>query len=236
MSFNFSTMLSAYNLLFLLLMSYTILLNAKHDEFSGYGEWEYFGENEFGLEMSGDGTFDCEELNDCEQQCFNIDNNQYCFCHRGYELNDDSLSCSDIDECNYENGQCSHICVNKIGSYMCTCELGFTREGDGISCTDINECEEKIDNCEQTCINEIGGYRCGCTAGYISIANHSNCIPDLVQPITADKLTLVLGSILIFLCLLGIIAFTIAIFSTVSMVTSMKSKNVVHLERTQANI
>lgn len=223
------------NLYLLLLISYTIVSYVESYEYSGLGEIDDFS-SEFGWEGSGDGNFDCDLQNYCEQLCFNIDDSQYCFCQRGYKLNEDKQTCSDINECLYENGGCSHVCVNKVGSYLCACEVGFARGGDGLSCNDINECEEGIDSCEQTCFNEIGGYRCGCTEGYVSIGNNTNCIPDLAEPITADDLTLIFGSVLIFVCVLGIIAFAVATCSTVSLITSKSPQQVVHLERALASL
>ena len=34
-------------------------------------------------------------------------------------------TCSDIDECDIENGGCHHKCVNLQGSFQCQCNDGF---------------------------------------------------------------------------------------------------------------
>ena len=213
----------------LLLVSYLVALyvNVNAYEFSGFGEWEYFS----GWEPSGEEDIQCEQDNDCEQQCFNLENTMYCFCDRGFKLNSDKLTCSDINECLYENGNCQHYCVNIVGSYLCTCELGYARGADGQSCFDIDECKEKLHNCEQLCFNQIGSYGCGCEEGYLSIGNNTNCIPILFQPISVDTLTLVLGSLLIGFSLLGIIIFIIAICSTISFVKQKNSLSIVHQRR-----
>jgi len=36
-----------------------------------------------------------------------------------------SVSTTDIDECNAENGGCDMVCVNTLGSYYCTCLQGY---------------------------------------------------------------------------------------------------------------
>lgn len=33
--------------------------------------------------------------------------------------------CSDINECERNNGNCEQICINSQGSYRCACETGF---------------------------------------------------------------------------------------------------------------
>ena len=39
------------------------------------------------------------------------------------------LCCSDIDECESNNGGCEHHCTNLIGTYQCSCWDGYTLEG-----------------------------------------------------------------------------------------------------------
>jgi len=46
-------------------------------------------------------------------------------CHTGYQLDERTQLCSDIDECQY-NDTCEQICVNTEGSYQCVCEEGYT--------------------------------------------------------------------------------------------------------------
>ncbi|XP_070560576.1 epidermal growth factor-like protein 7 [Ptychodera flava] len=53
-----------------------------------------------------------------------------CSCPRGYEGND----CSDIDECDENNGACQQVCVNTGGSYHCECDEGYKLRNDGRTC------------------------------------------------------------------------------------------------------
>ena len=230
-----ATMTYSNWMLILLLVSYLVALhlNVNAYEFSGYGEWEweYSASGDIEWETSGEEDIQCEQDNDCEQQCFNLENSQYCFCNRGFKINSDKRTCSDINECFYENGNCQHYCVNIIGSYLCTCNFGYARGADGQSCFDIDECKEKLDNCEQLCFNQIGAYSCGCENGYLSIGNNTNCIPDLFQPISVDMLTLTIGSLMIGFSLMGIVIFIIAICSTISFIKQKNTLSVVHQRR-----
>ena len=46
-----------------------------------------------------------------------------------------NISCSDIDECNDNNGGCDYECINQGGSYRCICHTGYTIEEDGHGCS-----------------------------------------------------------------------------------------------------
>lgn len=41
---------------------------------------------------------------------------------------------SDINECDFENGNCSDICNNTDGSYFCSCLAGFQLDDSGLNC------------------------------------------------------------------------------------------------------
>ena len=103
-----------------------------------------------------------------------------CDCQPGYQLTN-GLSCSDINECNTDNGGCSQVCINQVGSYYCQCNNGYTLDDDGHGCTgmivlitlnvyittiDIDECITNNGGCEQMCTNTIGSFNCSCTDGY----------------------------------------------------------------------
>ena len=44
------------------------------------------------------------------------------------------LPCSDIDECDSNNGGCDHRCVNEPGSSRCECRTGFDLASNGTTC------------------------------------------------------------------------------------------------------
>jgi len=45
-----------------------------------------------------------------------------------------SLSRTDVNECDTNNGGCDHYCTNTIGSFECSCYPGYTLAGDGHAC------------------------------------------------------------------------------------------------------
>ncbi|XP_033124345.1 uncharacterized protein LOC117122747 [Anneissia japonica] len=101
----------------------------------------------------------------CDQLCSNTLGGFECSCSEGYSLQNDFMSCNDINECLQEN-DCSvnAFCINDIGTYSCTCNTGYS--GNGINCQDIDEC---IDSpCDQlaTCDNDEGSFTCTCLNGY----------------------------------------------------------------------
>lgn len=108
-------------------------------------------------------------------------------CAEGWfeKVDDNVMSCSDVNEC--ENSPCEsdQYCLNTQGSYQCPkcdrackvcagptnancteCATGYARSGDGI-CEDIDECQTSgICPSKEICINNPGGYRCACPDGY----------------------------------------------------------------------
>ena len=48
-------------------------------------------------------------------------------------LGSDGRTCSDVDECQNNNGGCAQSCVNNRGSFRCQCQAGFALV-DGTKC------------------------------------------------------------------------------------------------------
>ncbi|KAM3838043.1 EGF-containing fibulin-like extracellular matrix protein 1, partial [Diretmus argenteus] len=103
---------------------------------------------------------ECESINPCQHQCYNIPGSFICQCEQGYQLASDQLSCQDVDECSFSNYMCQWQCVNQPGGYACVCPEGYQLQGTRM-CQDINECETGH-NCreDETCWNYFGGFRC----------------------------------------------------------------------------
>ncbi|XP_068679238.1 mucin-like protein isoform X1 [Montipora foliosa] len=109
----------------------------------------------------------CSSDNGCEHVCFKGDDNEAkCACFAKYELNDDGVTCRDIDECAKDIDGCDQICTNTPGSYICSCQKGFKLRRDSLNCQDINECiDEDLFNCTDEfhkCVNTRGSYKCEC--------------------------------------------------------------------------
>ncbi|XP_065693645.2 uncharacterized protein [Patagioenas fasciata] len=94
-----------------------------------------------------DGRHDCADGSDeggncsvpCQQSCAHLcypsPKGPRCWCDRGYQLAEDGLSCTDIDECTeLGEGVCSQMCLNAPGSYSCGCLPGYLLEPDGHVC------------------------------------------------------------------------------------------------------
>ncbi|XP_058457725.1 fibulin-1 isoform X3 [Malaya genurostris] len=106
-------------------------------------------------------------------------------CRRGYEKDQRTGECVDIDECETGDATCDidrQVCVNFDGGYRCLdiqdvkCDTGFRYDRKSGKCEDINECLEQTDACNretQHCMNGRGNYSCQqkavekCLPGYI---------------------------------------------------------------------
>ncbi|XP_051977305.1 EGF-containing fibulin-like extracellular matrix protein 1 [Xyrauchen texanus] len=103
---------------------------------------------------------ECANANPCQQQCYNLIGSFICQCDVGFELTSDTVSCQDVDECEFSNYMCQFQCVNQPGGYSCVCPEGYQIQATRM-CQDINECET-AHNCrdDEMCWNYYGGFRC----------------------------------------------------------------------------
>ncbi|XP_064458298.1 low-density lipoprotein receptor-related protein 2-like isoform X2 [Ornithodoros turicata] len=67
---------------------------------------------------------DCNKKK-CSQGCYVATNGSACYCHKGFHLMADAVSCTDIDECAEHTHVCSHKCTNTPGSFHCSCLDGY---------------------------------------------------------------------------------------------------------------
>ncbi|XP_078489164.1 uncharacterized protein LOC100179828 isoform X2 [Ciona intestinalis] len=122
----------------------------------------------------------CATNNVCDHTCTDTRTGIQCSCREGYTLEDDSVTCSDINECVLATHSCveGQICFNTLGSFTCqrliSCGTGYELT-DRNTCDDIDECQLNIDNCgdKLNCINIRGSFRCvakSCDAGYFTDA------------------------------------------------------------------
>ncbi|XP_059832421.1 uncharacterized protein LOC132397669 [Hypanus sabinus] len=118
----------------------------------------------------------CTDVDECQSgshdchssaSCSNSPGSFQCVCGAGYT--GDGRTCTDVDECLWDNGSCSQLCVNMVGSYHCDCHPGYTlRPGSRMTCTDVDECQTGSHNCHSSasCSNSPGSFQCVCGAGY----------------------------------------------------------------------
>eukprot|EP00128_Syssomonas_multiformis_P005463 Colp12_sorted_trinity150504_noHs@20960 len=68
-------------------------------------------------------------------------------CPSGYSGN----PCTDINECQTNNGGCSQTCQNTAGSFRCVCGADYALQTDGRTCKLV--CDPKCANCTNTPTN-----------------------------------------------------------------------------------
>ncbi|XP_078614163.1 uncharacterized protein LOC144883476 [Branchiostoma floridae x Branchiostoma japonicum] len=78
----------------------------------------------------------------CDQHCDNTPGSYQCRCFEGYNLNQDLVTCDDINECTESNngrGPCEEGCKNSPGSFICTCDEGHFLRPDSRTCGDSGD-------------------------------------------------------------------------------------------------
>uniref|UniRef100_A0A2C9KEN1 EGF-like domain-containing protein n=1 Tax=Biomphalaria glabrata TaxID=6526 RepID=A0A2C9KEN1_BIOGL len=93
-------------------------------------------------------------------------------------INLDSDSEDDINECEERSSNCQHKCTNTEGNYTCTCYTGYTLDPDGYTCNIDDSIKEKCYDCQQVCITGEN-VTCGCRLGYEPIPNSINDCQDI---------------------------------------------------------
>ncbi|XP_067932009.1 uncharacterized protein [Watersipora subatra] len=99
-------------------------------------------------------------LSRAHSTCTDTELSFQCGCAKGYiEYNE---ICTDLDECQINNGMCQQICTNTEGSRECSCEDGYILADNTRTCLDIDECSDQSANCSisEQCFNEVGTYQC----------------------------------------------------------------------------
>ncbi|XP_053397078.1 uncharacterized protein LOC128556350 [Mercenaria mercenaria] len=97
---------------------------------------------------------ECETSNGgCEHLCHNIIGSYECSCHTGYQLNEDTMTCSDINECLDDSSGCAHKCTNTEESFRCDCFIGFVLHENERDCQ--GESEDKTETAESQLTKNI---------------------------------------------------------------------------------
>ncbi|KAK6180960.1 hypothetical protein SNE40_008919 [Patella caerulea] len=111
----------------------------------------------------------------CQQNCVNQNGTFKCECRSGYTLNNDSITCADIDECTTANicPKNLEVCKNVPGSFDCVCQDGYSLEN--AFCVDTDECNTNNGGCDQVCNNTVGSYSCSCNAGFTPNNDNKTC-------------------------------------------------------------
>jgi low density lipoprotein-related protein 2 len=81
---------------------------------------------------------ECQHQNGlCSNGCKQTPKGPLCLCPKGETLNEDGLTCQDLNECE-PPGTCSQTCTNTKGSYFCSCVAGYRLETNKHSCKAFN--------------------------------------------------------------------------------------------------
>ncbi|XP_067936745.1 fibrillin-2-like [Watersipora subatra] len=119
-------------------------------------------------------------------RCINTDGGFRCDCNAGFELDQDSELCVDIDECEERDACGQGLCRNTIGGFICSCNVGFEVGMTG-RCADINECDNfNIHQCAFRCYNMPGTFVCTCPSGY-QLANDGKHCTDVNECLSASN-------------------------------------------------
>ncbi|XP_021966879.1 fibulin-1 [Folsomia candida] len=123
------------------------------------------------------GSFICEDAATATGQ------GQQPVCPPGYQIEEATGDCVDIDECQLRVDICVReiqYCINTPGGFDCqskkdfqryNCPAGYKFNNATLNCDDVNECKESLDSCErgsEVCRNTAGAYECDskCELGY----------------------------------------------------------------------
>jgi len=88
-----------------------------------------------GLTCVADSCFGRDHPELCEHICTSIPGGDYvCSCQDGYELSEDMHNCTEVNECDRNNGGCQYDCINFEGGFECACPEGMFLHTDGKSC------------------------------------------------------------------------------------------------------
>ncbi|XP_025078086.1 uncharacterized protein LOC112554507 isoform X2 [Pomacea canaliculata] len=110
----------------------------------------------FFLNKTTNRCYDVDECSDhnvsrCSQECHNTPGSYRCTCKTsGYSLDNDGVTCIDINECTNGLARCAAICKNTDGGYVCSCPAGEILDPDGLTCKSCPNGTYGID-CNHTC-------------------------------------------------------------------------------------
>ncbi|XP_037874370.1 fibrillin-1 isoform X2 [Bombyx mori] len=107
-----------------------------------------------------------------------------CGCDHGYEHDNTSHLCRDVDECSWGRPPCRGMaqCVNLPGAFECRCPPGYRLTPSLDECEDVDECGDQRICDHGDCRNTIGSYRCECKPGYTLRENVCRDVDECSRP------------------------------------------------------
>lgn len=76
---------------------------------------------------------ECKHMN-CGHSCQDTPHGPVCSCPAGLELDEDRVSCINIDQCKQHGHRCSQFCDSRNGGYSCSCANGYKLAEDRHGC------------------------------------------------------------------------------------------------------
>ncbi len=106
---------------------------------------------------------------DVHASCTEAGGKATCTCNNGWTGDGDT--CTDVDECEVDNGGCDSdaACVNQEGSVRCLCDEGLTGDGESCAQIQVDECgDDDLNTCDPNaeCNDTASGFECECPDGY----------------------------------------------------------------------
>ncbi|XP_055857924.1 fibrillin-1 [Episyrphus balteatus] len=164
--------------------SYTICCN--HARSVAVAEIEAEADEEGTLVLANDEDI-CEKFGVgklCEQICENTKSSYVCKCNKGYQLNENRVTCSKIptvDE--YDTDDDDDLLEEEEPETPSKCLRGFEKDKITGECKDIDECAKGTTSCldHEYCSNTPGSYKCifvktsHCQRGYRFNTNTEEC-------------------------------------------------------------
>ncbi|KAI6653400.1 Fibrillin-2-like [Oopsacas minuta] len=96
--------------------------------------------NYIGCPLQSFGCFNDTFICPSDSICVNTASSAFCDCtEAGYEFQNETNTCVDIDECSISTDNCQQICTNNNGSFICSCEPGYTLDTDMSTCSGVNK-------------------------------------------------------------------------------------------------
>ncbi|KAI8522060.1 hypothetical protein Bbelb_018140 [Branchiostoma belcheri] len=139
----------------------------------------------------------CRDINECQANggrgpcdhtCTNEHGSYRCSCQAGYQLDTNSVSCIDLDECTQGLHDCAQVCFNILGGFSCGCNDGFSLDDDGRSCSAEDDCFTGACDNGGTCMDGDNAFSCLCPAGYKGeTCQTPPCSEDYDPPVDGGK-------------------------------------------------
>ncbi|XP_054477883.1 matrilin-2-like [Anoplopoma fimbria] len=118
----------------------------------------------------------CEVVDhQCQHICVSSPASYRCKCRKGFTLNPDGKTCTEIDHCADGTHGCEQEFMSTEDACVCKCRKGYTLRADGKTCKKVDHCADGTHGCEQEFTNTEDACLCKCREGYTLRADGKRC-------------------------------------------------------------